>query len=358
MLSTTPITSLHRSAWDCSPILSSLQPVTKIDSGLAPDLIPLGMMFNTGNQWKEGLAVINAGGSLASGGTAAGRRVQLPWGDVTFDVAALNADGQTIMQRAIEWAEGAGAVSAPESVLLVVTDPASLTAQETARKTLIEGWGYTVNLIDDDDTQANFDTAMAAADVAYVSLEVSVTSLGTKLVDATIGVVSEHGDLIDDFGLASGSPTAVTLSNASIIDNTHYITDSFLLGDLTLVSAQQPFTYVNAGVAAGVQTLADVFNKSALLVADSGAELLGSTPAPGRRVQLPWGSAGFDINALNIDGMKIMQRALEWAAVPRPAPASVLYDVVLMRHDAVQQGRGLQGADRIVGLHGHPDRRR
>jgi uncharacterized delta-60 repeat protein len=50
------------------------------------------------------LVVIDIGGDLYGGGTAAGRRVWLPWGNDTFDINALNADGQLIMRRAIEWA--------------------------------------------------------------------------------------------------------------------------------------------------------------------------------------------------------------------------------------------------------------
>jgi hypothetical protein len=114
--------------------------------------------------------------------------------------------------------------------------------------------------------------------------------------------------------MASGSPTAITTTDGSITDNTHYITSLFPLGDLVLSAPWQPFTYVNSGVAAGVQVIATVWNKPSLMVADTGAELLGSTPAAGRRVQLPWGSSGFDFNALNTDGLTIMKRAIEWAA--------------------------------------------
>jgi hypothetical protein len=48
---------------------------------------------------------VEAGAALAATGNfAAGRRVQLPWGFDSFDFNALNVDGRTIMQRAIEWA--------------------------------------------------------------------------------------------------------------------------------------------------------------------------------------------------------------------------------------------------------------
>jgi len=59
-----------------------------------------------------GLLVLDTGAVISGGGTAAGRRVQTPWGgregvSVT-DINALSEDGQTIMQRAIEWASIVG----------------------------------------------------------------------------------------------------------------------------------------------------------------------------------------------------------------------------------------------------------
>ncbi|MBT8144227.1 MAG: LamG domain-containing protein, partial [Gammaproteobacteria bacterium] len=51
---------------------------------------------------------LEAGDSLFGGGSASGRRAQLPWGGDNFDVNHLNDDGLTILQRAIEWGAGAG----------------------------------------------------------------------------------------------------------------------------------------------------------------------------------------------------------------------------------------------------------
>jgi competence protein ComGC len=84
--------------------LSSIQPVSEMSWGLAPDLTTLANVFDVGSKWEPALGVIDIGDELAGGGTAAGRRVQLPWGDTGFDFAALNADGRIIMRRAIEWA--------------------------------------------------------------------------------------------------------------------------------------------------------------------------------------------------------------------------------------------------------------
>ncbi len=54
--------------------------------------------------WPE-LSVLDLEAEQYGGGTAKGRRVQLPWGDSTnFDTNSLNTDGLTIMRRAIAWA--------------------------------------------------------------------------------------------------------------------------------------------------------------------------------------------------------------------------------------------------------------
>ena len=54
------------------------------------------------------------------------------------------------------------------TVLLVVVNTSSLTTEETAIKTQIQSWGYTVTTVAQGDTQTNINTAVAAADVVYV----------------------------------------------------------------------------------------------------------------------------------------------------------------------------------------------
>lgn len=205
---------------------------------------------------------------------------------------------------------------APRRLLFVAAgaDPSILTATETARINLIESWDFVVSVISDSDTQANFDTAVATAEVAYVSEELSATNLGTKLTAALIGVVSEKGLLIDDLGLASGSLTTVTLSEASITDNSHYIASSLSLGNFTLSTSAQPLAYASGGPAAGVQVLATISARPSLLVAETGAELVGGASAQGRRVELPWGYDGFDFSTLTANSQDLMKRSIEWAA--------------------------------------------
>lgn len=68
--------------------------------GLAPGLQILG---RDPSGSAAALAVLEAGSLQWGSGTATGRRVMVPWGS---GFAVLNADGQTMMKRVIEWAAG------------------------------------------------------------------------------------------------------------------------------------------------------------------------------------------------------------------------------------------------------------
>ncbi len=266
---------------------------------------------------KETLVTLDPGDQLFDGGTAAGRRVQLPWGTDNFDINSLNADGLTLMQRALEW--GAGAMDAPpQTLLLVVTDADNPSAQDNARKSLMEGWGYTVRLISASDSQVVFDDAVTIANVAYVVEQQQSTALGTKLRDANIGVVYEEAELTTDAGFSSNRDWPSTRDTVDIVDNTHYITSPFENELLTIATSPVEVVCLNGSNAGGLQVLGR-HNWSGpqvgLSIIDTGGDLYGGGMAAGRRVQLPWGRTGFDINALNADGLTLMRRAIEWGVI-------------------------------------------
>jgi hypothetical protein len=189
------------------------------------------------------------------------------------------------------------------------------TAQEQLKIALIESWGYAVEMIHCTQSKSEFDAAVADAKVAYVSLEISEIDLNTKLRSAPIGIVIEK--IMDDFGIAEDW-LIKSRDEINIIDNSHYITSPFSPGLLTYLSSLQPITVINALRAPDFITLAEAHNtgsiwRPALGVVDTGGELVGGGTAKGRRVQLPWGDSGFDVNALTDDGKLIMRRAIEWA---------------------------------------------
>jgi hypothetical protein len=200
-------------------------------------------------------------------------------------------------------------------VLFVVPDPAALSVKDQARQSLMESWGFTVTTIAETASQAEFDAAAAAADVAYITEEVLSGNLGTKLTGATIGIVNEEGGSNDELGMAS-SQTATSAADLGIIDNSHYITSPFAVGTLTIFPSSQGVAGLSGTLAPDLQTLATwPGSLDALAVVEAGANLVGGGPAAGRRVKLPWGSTGaFDFESLNPDGQTIMRRAIEWGA--------------------------------------------
>ena len=203
------------------------------------------------------------------------------------------------------------------NLLFVVADTSSLTDQELARWTLISSWGYAITTIDDDDTQTNYDTAVAANDVAYISEEIISSSLDTKLRNANIGVVSEDIEASDEFGISSsrgwGSNTYL-----DVVEGTHYITREFGVGSVQIFSYSTSDTYVSGTLASDLHVLGQWGSSKSLVVVEAGGrlcnELAGSKIAAGRRVQLPWGGSSFEIESLTDDGKILLRRSIEWAA--------------------------------------------
>jgi hypothetical protein len=187
----------------------------------------------------------------------------------------------------------------------------------------MEGWGWTVTLIDDDDTQANFDSAAAVNKVAYISQEALATSVGAKLTNNDIGVVNENKDMVDDFGFATGVSMGGGLPTMKV-DFSHYITSVFAANPVSPYAANDWYQIVNEPVATGVDPVgtwveAPWEGKPALMALCPGGSLIGGGTAAGRRVQLPWGSGQgatpVDINnSISDDGRTMTQRAIKWAA--------------------------------------------
>ena len=209
---------------------------------------------------------------------------------------------------------GPQAGSGGTKVLFVVTNDTSMTTQEAIRKAYMESWGFVVNLLDDGSNQSAYDAAVAANDVAYVSCEASALSVGTKLRQSAIGVVNEHAGLADDFGFATSTVTFGE-TGTQITEIDHYITSTHTTGQLTLLTSSQQLNGLDGTLSPDHNELAKETSDPTLTCLKTGDALeSGGGTAPDRRVQLPWGAATFDINALNDDGKTIMKRSIEWAS--------------------------------------------
>jgi hypothetical protein len=207
-------------------------------------------------------------------------------------------------------------------LLYIVASASSLSSEESLRKIMMEGWGWTVTLIDDGESQANFDVAAAANDVAYVSQQAVATMLGSKMNNTPIGVVNENKDMIDDFGFATGLSIGGGLPTLNV-DMTHYITSVFTANPVAPYVANDWYQITNEPVATGVDPVgtwveAPWTGKPALMALSMGDTLIGGGSAAGRRVQIPWGSGQGStpvaLASLSADARTIMKRAIEWAA--------------------------------------------
>lgn len=261
------------------------------------------------------LVVLNKGMPTTGGGSAAGRRVMLPLGRATnsnFNWDYLNNNGRLLVQRALQWGTGDISMSTV-NLLMVVVNPSNLTDQETAKKVQIEAWDYTVNLIDESDNQSAFDNAIATNDVVFISEDVNANSVGTKLVNANIGVVTEEVNLSDEFGLSSGIAWE-SGTEIGIISNAHYITSPFSIGSLTVLNTTESLAYATPSFAPDFMRVARTLSGWGVFAIDTGDSIIGGGTAAGRRVQLPWGDNDMDMAHLTADGLTIFMRSLEWAA--------------------------------------------
>ena len=326
-------------------ILTSNQPLTFTNSGAAPGAQTLAETNQVASFFEPSLLTLETNAALWGGGFSAGRRVALPWGDTGFNISALNADGLMIMQRAIEWAAGAVSVT-PTKLLFVVANVGGpgMSAEEIAHQALLESWGYEVQTIDDGDGQAAYDAALALNDVVYLSEEVNATNVGTKLVNASIGVVTSEANLSAEFGLSGGvawdSGTDIVIN-----DNGHYITQTFATGSLTIFTASESLAYLTGSLAPDLSKLASSTSGFGVVSLDAGATMSSGGSAAGRRVQLPWGGGAFSLSSFNDDGRTLLRRSLEWGA----GAGVVAVPTGPIAHWKLDETNGLTAVDSIGG---------
>jgi hypothetical protein len=257
------------------------------------------------------LLTLETGANIWNGGTAAGRRVMVPLGrENKIHLDYWTNSGSLIVQRSLAWAMNADVVLGLR-LLMVVIDPDNPSSQEQAKIALIESWGFSVSLIDESDTQSNFDVALAANDVVFVTEDASSDSVGTKLTAAAIGVVTEEANLSGELGfsdgIAWGSGTQLN------IDNNFFVTSPLPQGQVAVLSTSEAIASLTGNIAPQIQLFGSAAGGSALVALENGAQSTIGAVA-GRRVLLPWGGDSMDVNHLSADGLTIFERALVWAA--------------------------------------------
>lgn len=232
-----------------------------------------------------------------------------------------------------------GAAATEGTILLVVANASSLLPEEVSRRTLMQGWGYTVVPISATSSQAAFDSAVRTSSIAYIVETVLSSDVGTKLTNAPIGVITEESALSDEFGFSS-SMTTMSATQIDIFNTSHYITSTLPSGVRTIYTSSQPVRWLS-GTQGGYTALARQVSTSnnVLAVMERGTALTPSGTAAGKRVYLPWGNTGFDMASLNSDGQTIMRRSIEWCLLP-------------VAHWKLDETSGSTASDSIAGRNG------
>jgi len=285
-------------------VFSSVLSMPVPSGTLAPDLDSVAQAGG-----YHALATLDTGATRWDGNPAPARRAFLPYANA--ETSQLTTDGETIMKRALEWVAGA-ATPAPSYNVLLIVGNLTLSSKDIGYKALIESWGHTVSLIDDGDSQANYDTAMDAADVILAS----GSSLGAYMLDkatyTTTGMVNEVPGKIDNFGFSSSKSSTANFDTFSVTSPTHYITEPFSGNPVTVFNTSLTNPIPGGTLAPDLSNVAEVSGTLALGTLDIGAMRYDSTPSQGRRVHLPYQTA--ETTDMTNDGKTILQRSLEWAA--------------------------------------------
>lgn len=218
------------------------------------------------------------------------------------------------------------ALPAGAADILLITRGSSPTTQESLRVSQFESWGHTVTTLDATSTQAEYDTALASADLAWVTEEVLSSDVSYKLRETSVGVVCGEIALDSEMGFSTSDGFEESSTNQIFVtSNSHSVSSGLSTGFITIFSSNQPRSLANSTAASGLTVLATSSSSDpALAVLEPGATLAntynGNATASGRRVRLPWGGTSFDWSSLDSDGLLIAQQAIDWAAYGSSGP--------------------------------------
>jgi len=209
------------------------------------------------------------------------------------------------------------------SVLLMVNNDVTPSAQDLAKQLIMESWGFLVQLSSAQRTLAEQRVILQTSDVIYLAKDIS-TVPAILSTDPSVGIVCEEPSRYPDVGIATAS-TWGSVDSIDILDNSHEITKPFALGPLKIFSSSGIAAYASPTIAPGGQILADggdFFSNKTLIAVGFDGVLSTGAAAPARRVSLPWGKDAtfgmgtFNFNDVNDNGLSIMRRAITWAAAP------------------------------------------
>ena len=209
-------------------------------------------------------------------------------------------------------------------VLWVVRDPSDLDGDEEHLREVMQDLGWTVTAIDDGANQAQFNEALADADVVFVNEDASGSSVDDRIENLSIGIVISERDQGDDFDLAADRSTT-TDNRVDVVNTSHEVMAGLSSGVLTIAAGTEPMECLRGSLAPGATVLAERPGSSdvMLMVVEKAGALLNTRVAPGRRAYLAL--TNFEQGtALNEAGRGLLERTVAWAAATPPAQQGVL----------------------------------
>ncbi|QDU71244.1 LamG domain-containing protein [Mucisphaera calidilacus] len=229
---------------------------------------------------------------------------------VTLTATAFFDGVEHTVSRAFWPAVGGGG----PAILMIVGDDSSLTAQESLRHNFLYNHGYNVLLLNASASTTDYNNAISEAEAVYVPATAHTPSVGNRLDDCLIGIVSEASGYTDNLGLASSDSVTSSGTTITITDASHPILGGYSTGPLQITGSSASLVRHASTSGSDAASLASLGAQTALLALETAGIRADSSVSPARRVALPWGAASFDFAELNADGRTILTQSIDWVA--------------------------------------------
>jgi hypothetical protein len=204
-------------------------------------------------------------------------------------------------------------------VLFVVGDAGSLGASDIAIRNRLQTYGYTVQVVSDELSDA---TNAVGKVLVITASTVSASQVNTKFGGVAVPVINWEYGLEDDYGVTADANTAryftVSQTNLNIVGPGHPMAAGLPAGVRTVATVAGDFSWGEpGGIPIIIARLNDGSSHPCLYAYEAGAAMSRGV-APARRVHLFLQNTTFE--SLNADGLKLFDAAVGWAAPARFQP--------------------------------------
>lgn len=196
---------------------------------------------------------------------------------------------------------------------MVVADPAEMASADVRMSTLLVAKGFTVKLGDDDAAS----TVAAGSGVLILSGTSDSAKLNSKYRTTAIPTLVLEQNLFGEMRLTG--PTQGTDFGEDISSQVTLIPGHPLaaggMGTVSVLTTPADLGWGKpAATAIKVATLSGSADRIAIFAYETGAIMVGGTPAPARRVAMFL--ADTSVTSITPDGTKLLSAALDWLAPP------------------------------------------